>query len=436
MSQLSFFHKNSFFTKVISLLKRKLLIFLDLKFAIFLLLLIALLSSLGSIIEQNQSIEFYQQEYAVPLYGFLDWKFLLFFSLDKIYETWFFWILLFCLVISLISCTFFRQFPLFQNSRFPFFKKKKESFFSLILFKSFPSKFYSFERVLTKFQSFDYTLYQKPYLLYAYKGLLGRLSPILVHFSLIGILFSSFYGATTVFKAQEIIPKGGDFHIQNMIQTGYLTHYPNINIRLNDFWIEYKEKSIFQFYSNFSILDNKAKEIRQQTISVNNPLHYESLDLYQSDWNLIGIRLKKNNFIVEYPIFSLGNENSAKKVWITWLPQNYSLLLTDLTNSCFLYDQNGNFIKELSLNEDFKNFFTIFELLPTSGILVKFDPSIPFLYFSFFALMITSLLSYLPYSQFWFVKGKKLDYFGATTNRGKIQLQIQFKNFLTFFQSL
>ncbi len=417
-----------------SVFQKNLKIFLDLKFAIFLLLLIALFSSLGSIIEQNQTITFYQTQYSFPLYGFFDWKFILFFSLDKIYDTWFFWLLLLLLGISLITCTIFRQFPLFQNSRFPFFKKQKESFFSLFFFKAVVAKFYSLERLLGKFQQLDYSIYQKRNLFYAYKGLVGRISPILVHFSLIGILLSSFYGATTTFKAQEIVPKGGDFHVQNMIQTGYFTKYPEFSLRLNDFWIEYKEKSISQFYSNFSILENLGKEKKNQTISVNNPIRYNSLDIYQSDWNLLAVRIQNNKNLKEYPLFSIPEQKNMKKIWITWLPQNYSIVFSDFSQNFLLYDNNSKFLKEISSNEYFLENLRLLEILPTSGILLKYDPSIPFLYFSFFALMLTSLVSYLPFSQFWFVKGDKIDYLGATTNRGKIQLEIQFKNFLLFLE--
>ena len=58
---------------------------------------------------------------------------------------------------------------------------------------------------------------------------------------------------------------------------------------------EYENNKIHQFYSNLSILDNYGNEIKQQTISVNNPLRYKNIDFYQSDWNLLGIRVKNFN---------------------------------------------------------------------------------------------------------------------------------------------
>ena len=67
-------------------------VFADLKFALFLLFLIALISSIGTVIEQNEVIQFYQTNYTLenPVYGFINWKLILFLGLDNVYATWWF----------------------------------------------------------------------------------------------------------------------------------------------------------------------------------------------------------------------------------------------------------------------------------------------------------------------------------------------------------
>jgi cytochrome c biogenesis protein ResB len=50
------------------------------------------------------------------------------------------------------------------------------------------------------------------------------------------------------------LPKGELFHIQNTIGVGWVTSIP-ITTRVNDFWVEYENNRIHQFYSNLSILD-------------------------------------------------------------------------------------------------------------------------------------------------------------------------------------
>jgi cytochrome c biogenesis protein len=76
---------------------------------------------------------------------------------------------------------------------------------------------------------------------------------------LIGTIVGSLFG----FKAQEIVPKTEQFHIQNILANGPLTYIPETSVRINDFWINYsKSKTISQFYSDLSILDSEGNEIR------------------------------------------------------------------------------------------------------------------------------------------------------------------------------
>ena len=70
------------------------------------------------------------------------------------------------------------------------------------------------------------------------------------------------------------------------------------------------------------------------------------------------------------------------------------------------------------------------DLLPATGLLIKFDPSIKFIYLGFGLLIITTFLSYLPYTQFWIFEDKNNIWIGSSTNRGKIQLEIEFENLI------
>ena len=166
-------------------------------------------------------------------------------------------------------------------------------------------------------------------------------------FSLLIILGGSFFGAFQNLKAQEILPKGEIFHIQNPIKLGFVTTLPSVNARVNDFWVEYQKNRIHQFYSNLSILDKDGNELKQQTISVNNPLRYQQTDFYQSDWNLLGIRLENQTEkkVYELPLFSLQKN---PKSWITWIDQSqetFTLIFDQLQNVLFVYDQNGVFLE-------------------------------------------------------------------------------------------
>jgi len=414
----------------------------NLKFAIIILAIIAITSSIGSFIEQDEPISFYEENYPItkPIYGFITSNFLLSFGFDHIYSTWWFFSLLFILGSSLISCTITRQFPLFSNSKEYFFRKQKTSFLQLPFSIKLKNLYYFKENILLKIQQLNFYIYQKGNLLYGYKGLIGRISPILVHFSLIIILLGSFLGALQNFKAQELLPKGELFHVQNSLRIGWFTPLPTFTTRVNDFWVEYENHRIHQFYSNLSILDNYGNEIKTQTISVNNPLRYQQIDFYQSDWNLLGIRLQElPSFLVErdvspktyeFPVFAL---QKANKSWITWIndeKESRSLLFDQLENNVLIYDAAGNFLQVGNVGEPINSKFLLLDVLPATGLQIKYDPSIIIIYLGFGLLMITSCLSYLPYTQIWIFQQKNISWIGSSTNRGKINLEIEFENLI------
>jgi cytochrome c biogenesis protein len=422
-------------------LKKYLTIFSNLKFAIIILAIIALTSSFGSFIEQDESSFFYEENYPVksPIYGFLNANFILNLGLDHIYTTWWFLLLLVILGTSLISCTITRQFPLLSNSKEYFFRRKQYSFLTLPFFIKLKNIYYLKENILLKIQKMNFYIYQKGNLIYGYKGLIGRISPILVHFSLIIILLGSSIGALQTFKAQEILPKGELFHIQNTIKLGWFTSLPNITTRVNDFWVEYKNNRIHQFYSNISLLNNYGIEIKEKTISVNNPLRYKNIDFYQSDWNLLGVRVKdvtKDNTIYEFPLFPL-KKNS--KSWITWITNNEQsriIVFDQLQNNFIMYDKSGNFLKIGNLGDSINSKLFLLDILPATGLQIKYDPSILIIYFGFGLLMITACLSYLPYTQIWIFNQKKSCWVGSLTNRGKIKLEIEFENLIRYIENM
>ena len=129
---------------------------------------------------------------------------------------------------------------------------------------------------------------------YGYSGLLGRLAPIVVHDSIIILLLGSTLGSFGGYIAQEIIPVGEIFHIQNLTKFGNISYVPqDLSCRINNFWITYtKELKTDQFYSDLSLLNEQGKEIKRKIVFVNEPLIYKDIVLYQTYWDIVGLKLK------------------------------------------------------------------------------------------------------------------------------------------------
>ena len=406
----------------------------DLRFAIFILLMIASLSVIGTVIEQDQSVETYKLNYPLTnrVFGFLSWDIILRFGFDHIYTTWWFISLILLFALSLLTCTVLQQFPSLKIARRCQFFRTTQQFCRLNI--STNLQHLSFSQILFKIKENNYSIFQQKNIIYCYKGLIGRLAPIIVHFSMIIILFGTIVGSISGFKAQEIIPKTEIFHIQNILNNGQCTLVPNVAIRINDFWITYtKQTTVTQFYSDLSILNLDGNEIKRKTIFVNSPVKYNGIDYYQTDWNLIGLRIKNtDSSIFQYPFINLPE--NKEKLWLTWISTNsqlnegLTLLIDNLQGYCSVYNQIGNFIGNLELNETLKikNSITLIDILSSTGLQVKSDPGILLIYLGFLFLMISTLISYITYSQLWIVQEKRKLFIGGNTTRATFDFELEF----------
>ena len=209
----------------------------DLRFAISILLIIAFSSIIGTVIEQDQSIETYKLNYPLtnPVLGFLSWDLILKFGFDHVYKTW--WFIGFIIIFgtSLLTCTILQQIPSLKIARRCQFFRTPQQFCRLKISKKIIHL--NLSQLLFKVKQKHYSIFQQKNIIYCYKGLIGRIAPLIVHFSMILILLGSILGAVGGFKAQEIIPKTETFHIQNILSDGQLTLIPRTSARVNDFWM-------------------------------------------------------------------------------------------------------------------------------------------------------------------------------------------------------
>ena len=410
----------------------------DLRFAIGILLVIACLSIIGTVIEQDQSIETYKLNYPVtsPVLGFLSWDIIIKLGFDHVYKTW--WFISFIVIFgaSLLTCTFLQQVPSLKIARRCQFFRTTQQFRRLKISKNISHL--NLNQLLSTIKDNQYSIFQQKNISYCYKGLIGRIAPIVVHFSMILILLGSVLAAVGGFKAQEIVPKTETFHIQNILSNGQLTLIPKTSARVNDFWITYnKQKTINQFYSHISILNSEGNEVKQETIFVNSPAKYNGVTYYQTDWNLIGLRLRdQNQKLIQYPLTSVLKDRD--KIWLSWIPADSNLndgvtvLISNLQGYCSVYNKFGEFMGNIELNEslNLNPILTLVDIISSTGLQIKSDPGIPIIYAGFAFLMISTLLSYITYSQVWILKQSDQILIGGNTTRAKFDFELEFINLI------
>lgn len=414
----------------------------NLQFAIVLLLLIASFSSIGTFIEQGKDVAFYELNYpnVKPFLGFINAKLIFLLGLDHVYTTWWFIVNIFLFVISLFSCTLIRQLPSLKFSRlwrfYDTYKSMNKFNVKITLSDA------SLNKLAFQLKHNNYNVVQEGRFIYAYKGLIGRISPIIVHASIILILFGSVIGSASGFMTQELVPTNNLFHLTNIVNSGPFSFVPqNIEGYVKDFKIAYSDEGIIdQFYSDLSILDTNIDLLNSKTIYVNEPLRYMGIVFYQTDWGITSLTISiDNDKVIDIPL-TLVDTTSNNRFWISNLSQftslgieNALLVLQDLTGKLSLYDSNKNLVAELQVGDEFflnGHSLRVTDIIPATGLQVKSDPGTLFVYLGFLMLMISTLLSYVSYSQIWAFKNKNNLYVAGQTNRAVYYFEKHFGEML------
>ncbi|MCA1904322.1 MAG: cytochrome c biogenesis protein [Cyanobacteria bacterium KgW148] len=406
----------------------------NLKFAIVLLLLIAVFSVTGTVIEQGQTEDFYQTNYPLrpALFGFLTYRVILGAGLDRVYSTWWFLTLLILFGASLVTCTIYRQIPLLRVARRWFFVSKPQSITKLPYAVTLSPSL--FEVLIEGLQRQGYRVSQTDRQFYGCKGLVGRIGPIVVHGGMVVILLGAVVGALGGFIAQEMIPEGETFTISNVTQVGLLGRRlipQDWAVKVNRFWIDYSEKGkISQFYSDLSVVDRQGKELDRETIYVNKPLRFQGVTLYQASWDIKKIQFRFNQSpLLELPLSPLEGESSGQRVWGTWIPtkpdlsEGISLVVPDLQGTVLIFAPDGSLLHTTRVGSRVEvngvN-LQLVSLVGATGLQIKADPGIPIVYAGFALLMAGVMMSYISYSQVWALKVGDTLYFGGKTNRAQV----------------
>lgn len=417
----------------------------NLRLAIILLLAIALFSISGTVIEQGQSVEFYQNNYpeSPAVLGFLSWQVILTLGLDHVYTTWWFVTLLVIFGSSLTACTFTRQLPTLKLAQRWQYYKRPSQFEKLALSTELENN--TLDQVIPELEKHRYQVFQEGNQLYARKGLIGRMGPIVVHASMLIILVGAIWGAFTGFTAQEMVPSGKTFQVKNVFEAGKLAESQiptDWAVKVNDFWIDYTtEGEIDQFYSDLSVVDREGNELKRETIHVNQPLRYKGVTFYQTDWGIAGVKVQINNSpVFQLPMAKLKEGDG--KLWGTWVPikpdlsEGVSLVTRDLKGTLLVYDTAGKLtgVVRPGMGIEVEGMtLKVKDLIGSTGLQIKADPGIPIVYTGFGLLMVGVIMSYVSHSQIWALQTEHSLYLGGKTNRAQVGFE---KEFLALLSSV
>jgi cytochrome c biogenesis protein len=264
--------------------------FSSLKLAIFLMISLAILSTIGTVIQQGERPEVYIKEYGENAY----WWFIKLGFVD-IYHTWYFSTVLVLLCINSLTC-FHQRFPAIWRS----IRQDKVNVTAAFIQNLKRSVTVDLPADRSKVTAeLGLTLAERGYrvlvnkggtetTLYATKGVMGRVSAHVAHLSVTVIVAGGLIGNILGFRDFGVCLEGETYHVPQ----------GNFDLHVDKFWIDYYENGAVKSYnSTLTVIEDGVKQVTK-TITVNDPLVHKGIWFYQSSYGDSWDRVEKARIVV------------------------------------------------------------------------------------------------------------------------------------------
>ncbi len=296
------------------IVKRIILGLTGVKAGVFYLILLAILTVLGSTyIKQGATYTEYVKFYG-DFWAKIIWKT----WLNTIFHSWYYQLLIFMVAISVIIATVDRFPKIFMQAYGKVHKKLNEkdlkSRNKLEFLIPLPLKFalnnvihlvhkLGFKQI-EKVEENDKEIY-----LFAEKGKFSRWGMFITHIGIIVFLVGAFMGAQFGIRGQIEIPEGesADFFFkfrEGSLQASNEVVKLPFTIRVDKFWLDYYNSDKFKgsvksFNSEIEIWD-KGKLVKKSVVQVNNPTDYGGYRIFQASYGKTGDIKYAKIIIIDY----------------------------------------------------------------------------------------------------------------------------------------
>ena len=463
-------------------MKKKLIkFFSSLKLTIFILIVLAFTSIIGTFIQQRQNPLLYEQQYG----NFFSqiFKALGFFDL---YHSWWFILLLLILALNLLFCSLKRlpidwkiisqpKVKLETNQIQAYTSKEKISINNTSIDQLL-------ETIQSRMRKGGFPCKKKlqdenGWYLFSEKGKFGRLAFYITHISIILIFIGAIIGAAKGFKGFVNIPEGEK--ISSIVLTSHdgrsKTKNLNFEVECKKFELTYykdKEGNITnrpKDYKSQLVIYEQGQEVLAKEIEVNSPLNYKGIYFYQSSYGeiptlKITVKSSEGEIVDHFEVgeresFQFTGENNEKidvKV-LQYLPDftmnqnrqpisrsnmpNNPAAMLEITQEnsppsrTWIFQRFPDFahkkITEYTFSLNSVNSFKKY-----TGLQVVWDPGVPVVWAGCIILILGIIVIFtVPHQRLWILinsqQNKHIVNIIGTTNKNKPTFQKTFSNFIT-----
>lgn len=389
--------------------RSQLAVLASVKLTVTLLTLIAATVLIGAWCPQESAVGFQK---VIDMFGEKNALQLSRYGITDIFHSAWFLILIGMLTVNMIACSMQRVFPKVRllKQPFSFFTGKEIAKLPFNMELTLPGTpdlaLANLERSLRRH---GYTVRRQADSLAGDWGKFARLAATVTHIGLLTLLAGVTITSWTGFSGFKPIPLHATMSFASSEHSKlWIGKLPDWKVYVDGTRREdYPTGEPKQWYSNLVVIDAGGREVKRQEISVNNPLSYAGVDIYQSSWGLDKVVVSFNGHLRALDLRQMGKVNAAflpldeqtilifsihdqakpLKVFAKTPQWDAPKLLTEIPQ--------GKAVKLGSVELGYK------ELLPITGLQYKSDPGYGVTLVAFAFITAGVLLAAVPYRQVW-----------------------------------
>jgi cytochrome c biogenesis protein len=270
------------------------LFFSSVKLSVFLLLILALVSIIGTIVPQGQAIEYYKATFG-QLWGTM----ITLTGVDDTYHSLWYRLLMGLLSINIIVCSIDRLsatwsiiFPKTQTVKENRFRNKPDRITFDVMDTVGQVREAMSQYLSQKLSHCELKSTQNGFYFYGETGRKSRLGVYAVHLSVLLMILGGIIGSFFGFDGYVQISEGNQIDTIMIGQKQKKT-LP-FAIRCDDFSVSFYENGSPSEYKSIITLIRDNKVLLTKPILVNHPLRYEGINIFQSSYGLMTPEYKEN----------------------------------------------------------------------------------------------------------------------------------------------